>query len=80
MKAIAAFEETEADTLFELVFDDQGAVRKARLVRTSARRRYHEDMEAHAQLFEFNPSPENTSFRAFYFPVRYTSQHTFEWL
>lgn len=79
-RALQEYEEGGADTLFELVVDAEGQVRRARLVRTHVRDEYHEVMEEHARRFKFTPAPEDEGYRAFYLPMRYRLDSEFEWI
>lgn len=79
-KALDSYRETGADTLFEIVIDDRGEVVLSRLVRTHVRGVYHADLEAHAERFEFTSDGGSGEYRAFYFPVAYDHDTTFEWL
>jgi hypothetical protein len=79
-KALQTYRKKGADTLFELVIDSQGKVKKARLLRTHVDTIYHEDMENHARSFEFTKDTEGHRFRAFFFPTKYKHESTFEWI
>jgi hypothetical protein len=79
-RALQAYRQDGADTLFELVIDAQGRVKKARLLRTHVRREYHQDMVDHAYRFEFTSEAKCEGYRAFFFPIRYQFESTFEWV
>ena len=79
-RALQTYRELGADTLFELVVDQEGKVVKARVLRTDERRSYREDMLDHARRFRFTPDREVPGYRAFYYPARYGFDNEFEWL
>lgn len=68
------------DTLFELVIDSEGRVRRARLLRTHHPARHHEFLLEHARGFEFAPDARSALYRAFYYPTNYELNVSFEWL
>jgi hypothetical protein len=71
--------EMGADTLFELVIDEAGKVRKARLVTTRQPEHRHEDMVAHAYRLVFTEVSVSGLYRAFFFPTRYAYESKFDW-
>jgi hypothetical protein len=79
-KALEEYKADGADTLFELVIDSDGKVKRARLLKTHVDPKYHEQMEQHARLFEFTKDTQGDRFRAFYFPAKYRFDATFEWI
>lgn len=68
-----------ADTLFELVIDARGKVMRARLLRTHVAPEHHDDVLQHAYWFGFTPDPAGTGYRAFFLPMKYRYETTFEW-
>lgn len=80
MKALQEYRRQGADTLFELIVDPQGKVRKARIVKTWVKPIYHDIVLEHALALEFSPQVDTEFFRAFYYPLEYRFQSTFEWL
>ena len=79
-RALDVYRELGADTLFEIVIDPEGKVRKARLLRSSVDRDYHDDVESHARQLVFTPELTTELYRAFYFPVTYSRQAEFQWM
>ncbi len=79
VKAVREFDEMEADTLFELVIDRRGNVKKARLVRTYVEKAYRQELVDHAYRFKFSELPGGTEYCAFYWPTTYRMEHEFEW-
>lgn len=43
-------------------------------------KRIDEDMEEHALHFSFTPDPRGQGYRAFYLPIKYRYDATFEWI
>ena len=78
-RALRAYRE-QADTLFELVIDGEGKVKRARLLRTDVRKEYHEDLVAHARHLGFTKDTDPGRYRAFYFPVDYRNNRDFRWV
>ncbi len=78
--ALLEYRDHGADTLFELIIDNRGKVKRARLVQTNARKEYHSFMESHAHSFSFSEDPGTELYRTFYFPMDYDVQAEFEWL
>jgi hypothetical protein len=68
------------DTVFELVIDSEGRVRRARLLRTHHPARHHELLLEHARGFEFEQDAQSELYRAFYYPTNYELNLSFEWL
>lgn len=79
-RALLELSRVDADTLFELIVDEEGKVVRARLLRTHVRREYHEQLEDHARAFEFTPEDCGGRYRAFFFPCRYRHDAGFEWV
>jgi len=79
-RALREYRERGADTLFEIVGGKDGTVRKARLLRTYVKPVDHPSLEDHARRLQFSPDSESEMYRAFYFPVRYRHDATFEWI
>lgn len=82
-RALQEYRKQGADTLFELVIDARGAVKDVRLVRTHVDRHYHQDMLDHARWFAFSPDAADTAgtgYRAFFYPVKYRYDPSFEWI
>ena len=69
-KALRSYKDY-GDTLFELVIDREGRVKKARILRTHVKRHNHEFMLEHANDFRFTKDTEDR-YRAFYYPTNYT--------
>jgi hypothetical protein len=78
--ALQEFRRDGADTLFELVIDAEGKVKKARLLRTHVAPEYHADVLQHAYWLGFSPEPGGTGYRAFFFPMKYRYQTSAEWI
>jgi len=80
-KAIQSMSQAGADTLFELIIDGEGRVKRARLIRTKTLSCYREDMERHAMIMKFTPDHSSEMpYRTFYMPARYRYNSTFEWM
>ena len=79
-RALQEYRNVGADTLFELVIDARGEVKKVRLLRTHVDRVYHQDMLDHARWFVFTPDLKNQGYRAFFLPMKYRFDATFEWI
>jgi len=79
-RALDEFSNSEADTLFELVIDADGKVRKARLIRTQVLPEYQQDLVDHAYWFGFTPDPHHQGYRAVYYPTNYKYERSFEWV
>lgn len=75
-KALRALDDLPADTLFELVVDAKGKVRKARLLKTWVDRIYRDDLVDHARRMQFSADPDDDRYRAFYFPTTYGFEST----
>lgn len=74
-RALQAYWEAGADTLFEIVIDSRGEVTRSRLLRTTVDRVYRAELEDHAETLLFNPD-EDPRFRAFFYPVDYEFKAT----
>jgi len=79
-RALQEYRSDGSDTLFECVIDDQGKVKKVRLLRTHVNRVYHQDMLNHARWFVFTPDLKGQGYRAFFLPMKYRFDATFEWI
>jgi hypothetical protein len=79
-RALQEYKKLGADTLLEFVIDNQGHVRKTRLVKTDQPKHRHEDIVAHARVMTFTEDPESSQYRAFYFPMEYTYKSEVEWV
>jgi hypothetical protein len=79
-RALQEYRQRGADTLFELVIDAQGKVKRARLVRTHVDREYRQSMVDHAYKFGFTADPQGQGYRAFYFPMKYSHETQFDWV
>ena len=79
-RALQECKKMGANTLFEFVVDNGGKVRQARVVKTSLWSDRVEAMESHARMMVFSADPRNDRYRAFYYPVNYTYESTFEWM
>lgn len=79
-RAIQEYRKYGADTLFELIVDHDGKVKRARLLRTQVRREYHQEMIEHVRRMSFTQDAENQKYRAFFFPTRYRLNAEFEWV
>src|SRR5262245_24825244 len=79
-RALDTYRDLGANTLYELIVDRRGKVNRCRLIKTSIRREYEEDVEARGFHFEFNEDKKTKLYRAFYYPVDYDYKVEFEWL
>lgn len=80
LRALQEYIRKGADTLFEVVIDADGKVRRMRIVRTPVDEIYHEFVLEYARGWEFSPDERRDSYRAFYYPVEYRFRAQFEWL
>lgn len=78
-RALQEYRQLGADTLFEIVVDSAGKVRRARLVKTNQPAHRHENMVSHARAMTFSPEAESDQYRAFYYPTQYTYESEFDW-
>jgi hypothetical protein len=79
-RALKEYKQVGADTLFEVIIDNEGTVKKVRLLRTHVRKDYHDFMLEHARWFLFTEDPGSEMYRAFYYPIVYDFEAEFEWL
>lgn len=78
--ALLSLKHAKADTLFEIIIDNEGKVVKARVLKTRVRKNYIEDLESHARRFKFTKDPGEQQYRAFYYPVKYRYNSEVEWM
>ena len=79
-RALDASRDLGADTLYELIVESDGTVKRCDLIKTDIRPDYHEDVEARGLHFKFNEDRKTKLYRAFYYPVKFDYKVEFEWL
>lgn len=79
-RALQEAQKKGANTVFEVVIDNEGVVQRARLIKTHVREYYHEDMVQQVRGFKFAKDPKTVFYRAFYLPMKYSFNAQFEWV
>ena len=79
-RALQEARQQDCNTVFELVIDAAGQVKKARVIRTQVRKEFHQDLVEHARHLEFSADPRGEGYRAFFLPMRLRYDASFEWI